>query len=203
MKTLVKLVILLAVLAICMPVEGEILIYKKTVKCWDAIEDEPWDVEEFTIRGYLVLDVNHVNGDVIVEASAQVEYWKDDDGNKWWDVNEENFYVIRVENDEVEWVLAEADTDPNQQGEITMLKGKARDMNVGFRNNNKREVPRRLSGELQRLWTDEGDWLSICEWELRLKTQWTKWTNENRDDINDAINNIIVWLEDRGYEEDA
>ena len=200
MKTLVKLVMLLAILAICMPAQGEILIYAKTVKCWDAEEDEPWDVDEFTIRGYLVLEITRDGDEVIVEEAGQIEYGRDG-RDKWWDAYPEEFFCIRVENDEVEWVLAQAETDPGDEGEITMLRGKASDMDVGFGRNDRREVAKKLSGKCLTLWTGNGDWLAMCDWELRLKTSWTKKSNEDEDDFGDAMDRVIGWLENRGYED--
>jgi hypothetical protein len=46
MKTLIRLITLLVVLAICLPTQADILIYSKTVKCWVAEDtgDEDWDI---------------------------------------------------------------------------------------------------------------------------------------------------------------
>ena len=73
MRTWAKLVTLLAVLAFCMPAQGEILVYAKTLNCWWADFIEPaedpnyWDCDTENIKGFLILDV-------VYDANDEIDY---------------------------------------------------------------------------------------------------------------------------------
>jgi hypothetical protein len=205
MKTLGKFLMLLIVLAICSPTyglgESAVLIYKKTLDCWDSWEFDPneWYTQDDKVQGFLVIEVSYDLDGTILEVvdSAQIEYWKNG-RNKWYILNEHEFNVFSiVEDGSVEWVLVESATDEDQ-GELTMLRGRVRNGRIG--NENPREVARRLTGHRVGFWFDATDEVLLCKWSLRLQQRWTKLSNENNYNIEDAVNNIADWLEDKGYE---
>ena len=207
MKALIKLLMLLIVLAICSPTYGlvgntAVLIYKKTVDCWDSwnsllLDPGEWIIEDERIQGFLVIEVVYDLDGTILEVidSAQIEYWKNREG-KWFDVYEHDFDIVRiVEDGSVEWTLVENATDYDE-GDLTMLRGR----NARIGNEDTNEIARRLTGHHVGFWFEITDEISLCQWSLRIQQRWTKLSNENNYNIEDAMDYIADWLIDRGYE---
>jgi hypothetical protein len=200
MRTLVKSMIFLAVVAICLPVQGEVLIYSKSLKCWTAAEGEGWDITNQSIRGYLVLDVTYdENGDIndIINA-YQVEYGRNNGGHKVYTEIEHSFDIIRVVNrNRVVWVLLETNSDESG-GEMTMVRGRAINSRIG--NADLKEAAKILEGNHLGYWNIGGnEELVMCDWTLRLKEDWTRWINEDEKTIGETMDDIETWLETRGY----
>ena len=200
MKVLIKLVFFVAIMAFCFPVQGEILVYSKSLKCWTAAEGDEWSITNQSIRGFLVLEVTYdENGDIDgIIHSYQVEYGRNNNGDKVYTEVEHNFDVVRiVYRNRVEWVLVETDSD-DSGGEMTMVRGKAADSRIG--NTDPNEVAKSLSGNRIGYWNDGGtEDLVMCEWSLRLKDDWTRWINEDGQTLDEALDDIELWLESRGY----
>ena len=209
MKTMVKLVMLLAVLAICMPAHGEILVYSKLYNCWwaESLDLATWDVEEWTQRGFLTLNVDYdPNGEINdILGAYQVEYERDGRDKWYWDYPEE-FGIERIEvGDEVVWVLEYIDVTDTTSAEIIMVRGKTKDMNVGLGRDAKREVARVLTGYVLYLDIGMGVEKEMCTFALRLHGRFTKLANDP-DECNQSfecavLGLVIPWLEQRGYEE--
>ena len=217
MKTVTKLAMLLTLLAICMPAYGQgeidILIYAKTINCWEAWEvfdnGADWEIDEEHITAFLVLEVlyNPDTGEILdILDAEQIDYWKVR-RDKWYEQFEEEFIIKRVDvGDEVIWVLEQLDGDTEPEwGEILMIRGKARDMNIGLGRNEKREVARTLDGYILYLYLDEGVEKSMCTMSIRLLQRWTVLANDpdvGDSDFEYAIFDIVKdWLERRGYDE--
>ena len=140
---------LLAVLAFCLPADGEILIYRKTMKCFEAdgevVIDSPdwtWDAGDERVTGYLILEVEYdENGEIIeINDAEQVEYWREpwsEGGDRWYEQFVEGFDVERIEIEDrwgrpiVYWVLEDWDTWEDGIW-FVMHKGKARMVNIGL-----------------------------------------------------------------------
>ena len=215
MKTLAKLVIVLAVLGFCLPSYGEILVYKLTDKatCFEQ-EDGLWDVWKETNRGYLVLDVNY-NDYTITQAEA-ICYWKDKGGKKF-DQTAIDLELVRVEYDtKVEWVIMEKDIEVEGEtinGNFLMVAGQARDKNIGLEGN--REVATKLSGyNLEDETEDAGRYTEMSKISFTLYSSWTKYANTEDDietekvegldgDCDAAVEFIKEYLEGKGYEEEV
>jgi hypothetical protein len=210
MKTMVKLVMLLAVLAMCMPAQGEILIFSKLYNCWwaDSLDLVNWDVEEWTQRGFLVVDVDYYLGEIVgINQAIQVEYWKDG-RDKWYWYYEEDYEVERIEvGDEVIWVIEYIHADSETSAEIIMLRGKAKAMHVGLGRDAQREVTRSVTGNVLSLDIGMGVEKEMCSFAMRLHSPWTRCANdpdECNQSLECAVLGIVVpWLERRGYEEVA
>jgi hypothetical protein len=208
MKTMVKLAMLLAVLAICMPAQGEILIYSKLYNCWDAasLDGLVWDVDEWTQRGFLTLNVDYdPNGEPNeILGAYQVEYERDGRDKWYWDYPEE-FDIERVEaGGEVIWVLEYIHADSETSAEIIMLRGKPKDMNIGLGRDAKREVARVLTGNILYLNVGMGVQKEMCSFSLRLHSRFTRLANDP-DECNQSfecavLGLVIPWLEQRGYD---
>ena len=204
MKTLTKFVMLLAVLAFCLPADGEILIYTKTMKCFEAegeaLDGDPFDwlwVGDERITGYLILDVVY-NGDGtidFIDDAHQVEYWRDG-GERWYEQWWEGYDVERIEVEDrwgrptVYWVLEDWWYDEIANGVaweyigFAMYRGKARMANIGlgWTEAERREVASMLEGcYLYFDWyLDEPDEYlekGTCCVTLRLHPWWTRLAN--------------------------
>ncbi len=77
MKTLKVWIVILAMLAVCAPSFGYILVYN-TLSRIKAVDSVANSVIGVAVRGYMVLEVNGVDGDV--NASYWLIYGKDGDG---------------------------------------------------------------------------------------------------------------------------
>ncbi len=197
MKTWAKLIVLSIILAACLPAHGEVLIYTKTIKCWNAGEvgDDSWDIDEVTMRGYLVLDVNYP--DVTIINSMQFEYWRDG-GNKWLIEFEHEFDFNRAIDGRVtEWLFVEEDKTDSDT-DLLILRGKAREYDIGSSEN--REVPKQLTG-YRLVSLDDGDIIRVCQWNLRLQGSWTRLTNDFDISFDDAVNELErVLVQQKGYD---
>ncbi len=200
MKTLTKLIMLLAVLAICMPAQGAVLVYKQTLQCWDANEAEiGWDVEDTRVRGYLVLEVIYDKDGSIasIPNATLIEY--DRREKLFWEINH-TFNVVRVVNgDKIEWVLVESITD-KAQADLTMLRGIARDTRIGVDDSN--EAARLLKGHLLSYWTNESQSLQMSQYKLRLYSSLTRLYNKEGLDFDAAVYRTVGALLWKGYEEE-
>lgn len=202
MKTLVKLMILLIVIAVCVPANADILVYKKKLKCWSAYYtgDDTWGVGNVRIRGYFVLEVNYNPDGTLAEivGAAQVDYWRDREVGRVYEVVDHNFDIVRIVDDRsVIWALVQRETDEGDV-DIVMLRGTANEIYIGNATN--KEVPRKINGDQLFYW-DGGEWLVTCQWSLRFYKKFTEWSNLDEDDLDDTVNNIEDWLESKGYEE--
>ncbi len=197
MNTLFKLTILLIVSVACMPAQGDVLIYTKTLKLWNAGEygDDLWDVDNMRIRGYLILDVNYTN--MTIDEAVQLEYWRSR-GNKYVIEYDHDFTFRRVIDGRIiEWILVDEDKTETDT-DLLMVRGKTKTFNIGSTDPN--EVPVQLKGYRLGSW-DDGDAFQMAEWKLRLQSSWTKITNENDIDIDGAVDEIErILVEDRGYD---
>jgi len=203
MKTLAKLIMSLVVLTVCVPANADILIYKKTLQCWDSfyLGAGSWDVDNSRVRGFFILDVNYAPDGTFDEivGSAQVDYWRDRQEGKLYEVVEHDFEITRiVDNRSIIWVFVQGDTDEGDI-DLTMLKGVTKDTYIGTVTN--KEVPKKIDGDQLFYW-DGGNWMVTCSWSLRFYKKFTEWSNEDEDDLDNAVNNIEGYLASRGYAED-
>jgi hypothetical protein len=210
METMKKFLIVPFFLAICIPANGEVLIYKKTIKGIDCDAlDEQWEILEKNNRGYLVLEVTYDYGEeeetIDIVNAVQIDYFKDGQ-DKWYEVDEHSFGIIRADyNGKVLWILTESQIDQGVGIEILMLRGPAVDSKIGLGKDEPREIPKRLQGNNL---SDQHLSLShvIDTWSilLRLHSQWTKIANNPKrmnGNFDDVVADIKVGLIDKGYEE--
>ncbi len=201
MRILLKIGVLIILFVICIPAQGDILIYNKTVKCWNATEtDGEWTVESEKIRGYLVLEVTYdVNGVFeTIEEAVQVEFYRDSNG-KWYDTVEHDFDFARVVGDNVQWVLVES-TLADPEAEMLMLSGRVRTTRIGLSEPN--EVALALKGDLLNYDpAEDNDLLQMCQWSLKLNRLWTRWMNIDDLDAEQTYEFLVTILETKGYDE--
>lgn len=196
MKTWAKLMIFLIIFVFCIPARGEVLIYTKTLKCWAAgeIDEDSWDIDELRVRGYLVLDVNYA--DMTIVNSRQFEYWKEGRDKLLVDFEHEFNFKRIIDGRTIEWLLIEEDVT-TYDTELLMLRGAARDYDIGGAGQN--EVPRQLTG-YRLVSRDEGEQAQICEWKLRLQSNWTSLTNDIGASFDAAVDEIErILVEEKGY----
>lgn len=197
MKIMAKLIMLLVVLAFCMPAQADILIYNKSVK-YEGVElgETTDDLYRCSYRGYLILEVTFdPNGEIdTIDEAVQIIYWRDGQ-TKYTDDWEHDFDIARFEEGNISgYGLTESDTGEGYFY-ASMLSGRARDMDIGFEDVN--EVPQQLKGTT--LEHDTGNYSEVGSYNLRLNNSWTRFANEEGYDAEDAYDDIVDMLADRGY----
>ena len=216
MKTLTRLTMVLAVLAICLPADGEILIYRKTMTCFEVEGEEvigngpawDWAMYRGWPRGYLILDVNYVDGQIAqIDNAVQVEYWVEE-GHKYYRQIEHTFDVNRVGTDgAVYWVLEDLTAEPLDGLRFMIVRGRTRNTNLGLGWGLLRPVPSVLRGAfLRRASSDTYVYRQVCySMSLRVHWSWTRRANSaigGDQDFGYAEWDIVkTWLERLGYEE--
>lgn len=198
MKIIAKLVMLLSVLVIYSPVQAEIVVYEKKLKCWAAEEGLEWTGARDSGKGFLVLEVTYDEDGNIEEVvdAYQVEYGRNNNGDKVYTEVQHDFDVVRVvDGNHVRWILAELDPGDGEGGMI-MVKGDVKRARVQSRGIN--EVARKLEGNHLAYWPGLGE-MRMCEWTLKWHERWTRRYNREEFDIFDALADIEDWLETRGY----
>ena len=211
-KKLTKLAMLLVLLALCLPAgaqEGNtgILIYSKTLKCFEAEGEREldngnewlWEAEEERRTGYLIIQVLYDEDGQIEEVgpAVQIGYWRNG-RDRWYEFFKEGFDVERIEIEDragrpvIYWVLENWDTwdyDGVDGISFTMLRGNARMTNIGlgWAAADRKEVASILEGCVQywERWLDEEpepdmEYIdkSLCCETLRLHPWWTRLAND-------------------------
>ena len=203
MKTGAKLIMLLAVLAICMPAQGEFLIYKVNGRDKGAESNGSDEIFTDSSRSYLIIEVVYEDG-VIVDMNPQaytVEYWREG-RDKFWEVNEDLDELVIQRFDDGRRVLYSLANVNEIEGSYvffaSLLHGRAQTPRVfdGV------EVPMTLSGyTLENIVGDES---TIIKVNCRLENRGTRDINEDPEveTIEDAVDAVINHLEDDlGYVE--
>lgn len=216
MKMATRLTMILAVLAICLPAHSEILIYRKTMTCFEVEGEEVlgngpgWDWAMYSGRpkGYLILDVNYVDGQIAqIDNAVQVEYWIEE-RHRYYRQIEHAFDVERVEiGGALYWVLEDLTDEPLDGLRFMIIQGRTRNTNVGLGRGIQRPVAPLLKGAfLRRASSDTYVYRRVCcSMSLRLHTWWTRRANSfviGNQDFEYAEWDIVkTWLERIGYEE--
>jgi hypothetical protein len=192
MKTLAKLVMLLVVLALCLPAYGDILVYKVSIKVKgiDVDEDERGTLKA---RGYLVVEADFGFGDIY--DSSLILYGKDDEGDKVQETFVDAIdYFIWLETSHG------AILDIGGVGEA-VLTGKAKPTNVGT--DEKVDIAKKMTGNV----LVDGvlplvgfDALGSGTISARLHSKWTKDANEDGGIAFGVVVGIVeLYLDDKGY----
>jgi len=224
MKTFAKLVMLLVVLAMCLPAQGEILIFSKSMNCFWAEGELNDGVDwyyagEERITGFLILEVvyDYDGKPVEIAQAVQVEYWREGWMERFFEQDEEDFIIERIEVEGpwgrpiVYWVLDSIDNPAEDEVCAVMVRGKAAMSNIGlgWTAEQRREVASSLTGAALVLEIFEGEpdeiEKAICCVTWRLQSWWTRLANHP--DVGDQsfeyaewyiVKDWLLWL---GYEE--
>ncbi len=204
-----KLVMLLAVLALCIPAYGEILVYKTKAKILAYEYDDPEKLKE-TYTGYMVLDVNldDTGGLLEIEDKVDIWYWK---GSKYYLVDytfELDLWLLDlgspwvVLSDFWSYLYIPIPPDEGYFGQIwAVTSGKGRETNIG--NGEKRRIAKSTKGHC--LCEQDGEsFLGSGTVSSRLSTKFTRIgnrANECDGDFEDTVDAITEYLEGKGYED--
>ncbi len=208
-----KLVLFLAVLALCMPAFGltlgEILVYKTKIKVVAYEYDLEEELKE-TYTGYLVLDVNlDDTGLLEINDSMNIWYWKE--GSKYY-LQDESFemdlWLLEIGSSwrSVSWyggaLIIPFPPDEGYPGTIeAVTSGKARRTNIG--NGEKRRIAKSTKGHCL-CWQDITSFVGSGTVSTRLSTKFTRIgnrANECDGDFDCTIDEIVDYLEGKGYED--
>ena len=207
---------LAALLGMCLPAHGEILIYRKSMMCFEAdgeaIPDNgpewDWNVDDGRVTGYLILDVQYDdNGEILeVDDAVQVEYWREGRDRFYTQI----YHTLQVQRIEVDgtvyWLLGEFVLEGETAVAFMMVRGKARNINIGLGWDERREVAQTLTGAVLIAFQElEFTYTRICNASFRLHTWWTRLANDpdvGNQDFEFADFEIVkAWLEWLGYTE--
>lgn len=195
MKTMAKLAMLLVVVSICLPAQGDILIYNKTVT-WEGVElGEGDDIYKETNRGFLILEVTYEDGEITsVENATQIIYGGYG-SEKWTDEWDHDFDIQRYQDGNIiGYGLTEYDSDDGYFYAFS-VNGRANEQDIG--NADPNEAPQRLAGNA--IEHDTGNYSERGSYDLRLNNAFTRTANEEGMDFEEAYDMVRDWLADRGY----
>jgi hypothetical protein len=209
----------LVALGVCLPSYGEILIYKYTETHYEYDRrGGTWEVEKATGTGYFLLEVTYnEDGTITVDNWQSIQYWKDEEDTKWFEVYEE-FVELEIEKVEykgkVEWLFLYDYVNENST-RLLMTPGKAYNKDIG--GEERREVASILKGYfLDFIENDpaEGDLdREMSQIRFTLHSVWTKYANREDNvetgkiegldgDYDATVEFIKEYLEGKGYEEE-
>ena len=194
MKTLAKLVMVLAVLALCLPAYGDVLVYKTSITAsgFAINEGEKGKVQA---RGYFVVDIdlagaeNMNNADTLSLDAELVLYWKAG-GNKWRKtvvVDTFDITLVEVDNGRKVYIVAELEVDVTEGTVVAILAGPEKNTDVGLPS--KYYVPTGLKGSAL---VSGNSYMGSGKVSLRLDSK-TKYANDN---LNGNFDYAVDWLED-------
>jgi hypothetical protein len=190
------------------PAQGEILIYTKSMNCFEAMETEPgiWNIYDGSRKGFLILDVEYDLGEIVgINKATQLDFWKDDYG-KWYSQNSHNFNYERIIDDDTVYLVLE-DFVTNEDVLIYMFKGKTKVIKIGLGKDEKREVPQSLEGVIIERYDVDFLYKRICCASLRLSGNWTRHANDpdiGNQDFEFAEYDIVKdWLLRHRYNDDG
>ncbi len=200
MRLFLKCFIFLVVTLICSPTKGDILVYNKNLKYWYAVEsDDDWTVTRSRVKGYVIMDVTYDSNGVIesIDESRQIQYGTTG-GSQWYSEAAHSFDLSRITDGRMtKWAIVES-VEITGGGEMTMLTGRARSMQLGFVDPNE-AAPRLVGKKLSYQPGMGGDLLNIGAYSLRLNQSLTKSYNSEALTFNEALNRIRTMLEEDGY----
>ena len=100
-----------------------------------------------------------------------------------------------------EWILVEKEYLAG--AEIWIMRGKARDADIGLGRDEKRAIARSIKGDIHVAYYGVEGGFQTCEFSIRLNSQWTKQANDvnqGNQDFSYATEDIVeAYLEDNGY----
>jgi len=214
MKKLLALFVLLAVLGLCMPSYGYVLIYKLQIygKAVDLTDDAVSSVEYGKVKAYMVLEIQPTQDEETPEQMIK----QLTDGQSAEIVDSEliiydrykgpKFYV--TEFPEIELILTPQPDEelaaitirPYESGQYQAnLVGKLKMTDVGL--DKKVDVPQSLAGSMlmNGFFFDEEDIIGATTVTGTLEKKLTKIANQEGSEI-DPVEEIIIALEDKGFE---
>ena len=209
MKRLLALLVVLAVLGMCAPSYGYLLVYKlsSTMKVVDYTTDSSGNLP---VKGYLAVDIDDVDGDLL--DATMVFYGKDDNGDKTYFAQEFETDGFDMNWDEVGdyigvdiWNYSEEPFDYE-----IMLTGTLQNKNVGFGNSSadRRIAPNTLKGTMVSWWGGifdiDQELFGSGDASLTFDFGLTKAANQSETDVYEVITEIVEGnggLVDKGYAE--
>jgi len=208
MKRVLTLLVVLAVLGMCAPSYGYILVYKlnSTVK---VVDDTSETAMSIPVKGYLAVDLS--DEDESLNDATMVFYGKDGSDNKIYFMQE-----LNTDGFDMDWSLIGIsdyigvdvwNSNESPFDYEIILTGVQNNKNVGFGNGtlDRRTAPNILKGTMVSWWGaifdidqelfGSGDAAMVFDFSL------TKAANQSEATVDDVIDEIVGGLEDKGYEE--
>ena len=205
MKMWLKLAIMSAIFATCLPARGEILIYQMNMSFFSTLgSEEPWtSVSQERATAYLILDVECASDGSIESVNNAVRYELERYGIYKWYVTETHYFDVANVEVRGRMTLALVEKEYLAGAEIFVLTGQTRNTRIGLSGGEQRAIAKRLVGNIMVVITGEESGYQISDVSLRLNTRWTQSANnenEGNQDFDYAAENIVEqYLEDRGY----
>jgi hypothetical protein len=202
MRRLLTLLVVLAILGVCAPSYGYILVYKLTGTI-KAVEWNDGIITNVSVKGYAAVDINDVNE--AVDGAEMVLYGKDTNKNlKYYDDTLGGGERANLDTTgDVIGVDIWNYEDPFTY-EFTLI-GKVKDADVGFGTSDKRTAASSLTGSFNSWWgqllDDTQDLFGSGTATVTLDTKNTKAANAGSTTVGAIIADFIAGLEDKGYSE--
>jgi len=203
MKTLAKLVMVLAVLALCLPAYGDVLVYKISIKA-SGFDINAGEAGKVKARGYLVVDFDLTvladmqSGDS-EELDAELVLYGKEGGYKWRKtvvVDTFDITFVEVGNRSKPHTVAEMEVDVREGTVVAILAGPDKSTDIGL--SRKYYVPAGLKGSA----LVSGDsYMGSGKISVKLDSTATKDANLYLGgDSDDTVEGLEDYLQDKGHE---
>jgi len=202
MRKLLGLTVVLAVLGVCAPSYGYILVYKVTGGM-KAVEWNSERIVSVSVKGYAAVDINDSNG--AVNDKQMVLYGKDASGNlKYYEdsLDEDYAGVYWDPTSDVAGVVEVDVWDYNSPFDYEfVMTGNVKLTDVGA--SSKKLAASSLSGSLVTWWAqlldDSQEFFGLGAATMTLDTKQTKVANQGSLSVDAVISTFIAGLEAKGY----
>jgi hypothetical protein len=208
MKRLLTAFVIMAMLAVCAPSNGYILVYKlsTTVK---SVDTDANSITNVRVRGYLALDINDVTETVSATNSRMLIYGKDADANNVYWVEDFSGSPRVTWTEEGEYLTIEIVNHLDPFYYDLRFTGKIRERDVGFGNddNNLRSAPSSFKGSMistsGMIFDQRQTLFGSGSASMSLDIRKTKAANSTPQTIDDIMTEIVSGdggLVEKGYE---
>jgi len=195
MRKLLAMFVLLAVLGVCAPSYGYILVYKVTISYKTLVTDDDV-IATGAIKGFLVMNVNDSGEPAVIDAAGFVLYGKVE-GEKHYESLDITDYIVLTGSDHIGAITIGAGGGTDYRVNVF---GKLKETNVGITDNTK-PIPPTLSGGILMNGTFFyiADLIGFSTVSATLDSATTKTANGEGADVSEVVDNIVSALEAKGY----
>lgn len=205
MRNWKETIIILVILLICVPVNGEVFVYNTITKEFTAKEEEvqPWgEISEVENRGFFIIEpIYNEDGSIeYIRKATEIRY-RTIGEYQWYWFEEHEFDIAQVNlGNRLLWILI--DKDYESGSEILILEGQTSNNRINNTTREIRRIPRKMEGNYLSDLDNEGRTIRTIEMTMRLNTEMTYIANDENlgnQEFDYVLDVICENLKNEGY----